>query len=421
MHKIVHFFNRFANPKAFRLLMLLFFVSTFMIDNQWFGQQYLKQVTGLGMIDMNILSSASSIYNHLCRIVKEGRDIYLMLLKLDYILIVSLGAFQVVSILRLLKNVSSKLNALILLPIVRGLLDAIENVLLYIATATYPLKNAAMLKMTSVLIFSKWVAFWLTIGVLLILAAVNIYKIIKRREKAMKESYKIVALTSSARNNSLGKALAAEALKGAQDAGADTEIIDLYETNLNYCTGCLACMETGKCHLDDCFQEIKEKLYDADGFILCAPTYCGTYNAIMKNFIDRLGLFERFTSSLGNKYIASISTAGNARAAKKTALELSKLLSGGIFATSYISGTLGASSRIETDNNSYQSILTKARGLGIQLVKDIITHKRYPLQNILGKLLSKVILRPVYTKVISKNKDKNTKGVYQNLAARNLI
>lgn len=421
MKNIIRFFNRFANPKAFRLVMLLFFVSTFIIDNQWFGQQYLKQVTGLGMVDMNILSSSSSIYDHLNSLGTEGRDIYLTLLKLDFLLIITLGSFQIISILRLLKNVSLSLYSLILIPIARGMFDAAENVLLHISTVLYPSKNIVLLKITSVFIFTKWIIFWLTIGVLLILAAVNIYKIIKRRKKDMKESFKIIALTASANKNSLGKALTAEALKGAQSTGTVVETIDLYESNLHFCTGCLACMETGKCHLDDHFQEIKDKLYNADGFILCAPTYCGTYNAVMKNFIDRLGLYERFTSSLGNKYIASISTAGNLRAAKKTASQLSKVLAGGIFAISYVTGTLGASSRFEPENKSYQSTLEEAHKLGRQLAKAIRTHKRYPLQNILARLLSKVVLRPVYTNVIKKNKGKNTKGVYQNLAARNLI
>lgn len=421
MKNIIRFFSRFATPKAFRLVMLLFFVSTFIIDNQWFGDQYLKQVTGLGMVDMNILSSSSSIYDHLNGLGTEGRDIYLTLLKLDFLLIITLGSFQIISILRLLKNVSLSLNSLILLPIARGMFDAAENVLLYISTVLYPSKSIVLLKITSVFIFTKWIIFWLTIGVLLILAAVNIYKIIKRRKKDMKESFKIVALTASASKNSIGKALTAEALKGTQSTKTVVETIDLYESKLHFCTGCLACMQTGKCHLDDRFQEIKDKLYNADGFILCAPTYCGTYNAVMKNLIDRLGLYERFTSSLGNKYIASISTAGNLRAAKKTASQLSKLLAGGIFARSYVTGTLGASSRFEPESRSYQGMLEKAHKLGRQLAKAIRTHKRYPLQNIFARLLSKVVLRPVYSNVIKKNKDKNTKGVYQNLAARNLI
>lgn len=430
MKKIIKFFKKYTNPKSFKISMLVFFIAVFIIDNQWFGQRHLTQVTeGVNMVDMNILNSVKGIYNQLASMGIEGRLIYKTLLKLDYFLIIALGIFQIIALLRLVEStrISSKWEYLIILPICRGLFDGMENILLYNATIMYPSKNVLLLKVVANLIFIKWIAFWLTIGALLCLVVVNMYKLIKkRREEVMKKSITVIGLTSSARKKGLGRELVDYALKGAEGLGAKVEIIDLYESNLGFCTGCLKCMESGKCGLNDNFEMIKNKLHGADGIIMCAPTYCGTYNAVMKNFIDRLGIYEHLTSSLGEKYILSISTAGNKRMARKTAIEMSKVLTGGTFARGYISGVMGGSSRpgdeliperVEIKKRS----LNEAKKLGEKLVEDIYNKKKYKFQNMFNRLLAKIIFRPIYIKFITKNKDKNTKAVYNNLVSRNIL
>lgn len=424
MSKIVGFFNKYTNQKMFRLSMLLFFVSVFVINNQWFGQSYLEKLTGgIGMIDMNTFNSTAGMYGQLGAMGAEGRLAYLTLLKLDYFLILTLGLFQTISILRLTKSTSEKLQILIIFPLARGVIDAIENVLLHWAATMYPFKNVLLLRITSALIFLKWIVFWITIAILLGLVVLNIYYKIKRRKETMKENVNIVILTSSARKNGYGRELAESAKRGAEETGANVEIVDLYSAELNFCTGCLHCMESGKCVISDGFQKIKDKLKEADGIIMCAPTFCGSYNGIMKNFVDRLGLYERFTSSLGEKYVVGISTAGDSRAAKKTAGELAKLLTTGIFARGYISGSMGASSRMQADGTyvDQQKVLNSAHKLGVKLATDIKERKKYPLQNVASRILSKLVMRPAYKKVIEKSKDASTKGVYENLVARNLI
>lgn len=423
MSTILKFFRRFANQKTFRLAMLLFSISTFLINNPWFGQRYLAKVTnGLDMLDMTMINHVDGMLSHMNALGDLGRSVYQNLLLLDYVLILTLGFFQIISILRLLKNVSHKLDWLILFPMARGIFDGLENILLYWSTSLFPAHNMWMLRLASVFIFIKWIAFWISIAILLGLAIVNIYLIHKRRSENMKQSIKLVILTSSPRENSQSKALVHHAKLGAEACGATVEIIDLYRADLAFCTGCLQCMEKGHCIINDAFESIKEKLYEADGILLSAPTYCGSYNAVMKNFIDRLGLYERFTSSLGDKYYAAISTAGDKRAAAKTAKDLAKLLSSGVFARGYVSGSIGVSARF--DSEAPDTVIAsehEASSLGVKLVKDIQSAKRYPLQNAFFRLLSKLVLRPMYTSMIIKNKGTTTQGVYQNLTARNLI
>ncbi|QVK20120.1 NAD(P)H-dependent oxidoreductase [Mycoplasmatota bacterium] len=430
MKRIIKFFKRFTNPKIFRISMLLFFLAIFIMDNHWFGQQHLSQVTeGVGMIDMNIINSVNGIHNQLGNMGNEGRLVYTTLLQLDFLIIITLGFFQIISLLKMVgKNgLSSQWEYLIFLPISRGLFDGIENVLLYIATIIYPSKNVLLLKVTGLFIFTKWIAFWLTIVVLLCLVVVSIYNLIKkRREEIMRTDIKIIGVTASARKEGLGRELVDYALNGAVLFGAEVEIIDLYEAKLEFCTGCMDCLELGKCGQNDKFEMIKDKLYKADGIVICAPTYCGTYSAVMKNFIDRLGLYEHLTSSLGEKYILSISTGGGQSMAKQTAIQMSKALAGGPFARGYISGVMGGSYRpgdevIAKRVDIRQRSLNKAEKLGQQLVEDISNNKKYLFQNIFSRLLSKLVLRPVYIKFIMKNKKKNTKAVYNNLVSRNIL
>lgn len=238
----------------------------------------------------------------------------------------------------------------------------------------------------------------------------------------MDKNMKVVILTSSARDNSFGNELAHYAKDVAIKTGTQAEIIDLYTSKLEFCTGCLKCMEHGKCIINDNFESIKSKLYEADGIILCSPTYCGSYNAVMKNFIDRLGLYERFTSSLGDKYVCSISTAGDGRLAKQTAASLAKLLTSGVFQRGYISGAVGISARFDDiDNSDKANQFEAVEKLSKKLVDDIKTNKKYVLQNVFNRLLSKLVLQPIYKRMITKNKDANTKGVYDSLVARGLI
>ena len=155
------------------------------------------------------------------------------------------------------------------------------------------------------------------------------------------KDFKVVGLISSPRQNGNTATLVREALRGAKSEGACIEEVFLPKCNINFCNGCFKCLIDGDCGFTDDFKEIKELLYEADGIILGSPTYCGTYNAIMKSLFERLGMFEVMTSSLGGKYFAGISTAGSAMAARKTAQEMVSLVSSGVFKRGYISGVFG--------------------------------------------------------------------------------
>jgi len=234
----------------------------------------------------------------------------------------------------------------------------------------------------------------------------------------MKKDIKIVALISSGKINGNSARLAREALKGSEKEGATVMEVFLPKYNLDYCTGCLACIK-GKCPINDDFEELKKLVHDADGIILSSPTFAGAANARMKNFIDRIGLFENMTSSLfGGKYVVGISTAGS-MGAKKVAKGLAYIVTGSSFKRGYVSGFLGVKlgPRDVKDTNGY----SLANELGRKITRDIKNNKKYHLQNLFVRMINYFILKPSYRKIILKGKEDNFKSVYSNLRERGLV
>jgi multimeric flavodoxin WrbA len=231
---------------------------------------------------------------------------------------------------------------------------------------------------------------------------------------------KVIGINSSDNLKGNTATLTEEALYGAQEAGADIELIQLVKQDIKFCTGCLKCMEKGHCILKDDFEEIRNKMRNADGIIWGAPTFCASMNARMKNFFDRFGLFERMTSdTFGGKYNIGISTAAS-WGAKATTKSLVAFVSSSLFKMGFSSGTLSVHLHGKTVDE-LPDVGNKANALGHKLVNDIKNNKKYPAQKWLSRKLNGLLMKPQFEKVIRKNKDGNTKGVYENLANRGFI
>lgn len=230
----------------------------------------------------------------------------------------------------------------------------------------------------------------------------------------------IAAVVSSAHVDGNGARLVKEIRKGAEKQGAEVTEIFLHQEKLNFCTGCNQCMAIGKCPIPDNFETIRSLLYHADGIILCSPTFCGSFNAAMKNLLERLGMFERCTSMLSNKYVVAVSTASQERAAKKTAKELAVGISSCLYGRNMVSGILGAS--ILPDGVSENKmVLQRAFSMGEKLTADINEHKKYSFQYPLNRLIMHRFVQPVMNKFIVENQDQATRAVYENLRQRGVL
>jgi multimeric flavodoxin WrbA len=126
---------------------------------------------------------------------------------------------------------------------------------------------------------------------------------------------KVVGVISSPHANGNGATLVREALAGAAEAGASVKEVFLPDYRIEFCRDCQACMRTGRCVVQDDFPRLRDMLNEADGLILCSPTYAKAPCARMKNLMDRLGMFAWMASTFGGTYVAAIATAGSFGAA----------------------------------------------------------------------------------------------------------
>lgn len=98
---------------------------------------------------------------------------------------------------------------------------------------------------------------------------------------------RVLAIVGTNRRNGLVSRMCEKVLEGAAENGHQTELINLYDYRIGWCTGCWACAEAGKCVLKDDFAAVFAKIEEADAIVLGSPCYWGSVSAIMKNFFDR--------------------------------------------------------------------------------------------------------------------------------------
>lgn len=112
---------------------------------------------------------------------------------------------------------------------------------------------------------------------------------------------KILAINGSHRAGQNTATLLSLALEEAQAKGAETELVELSELDIQYCTGCNRCLGKPLCSLSDDMDELKEKMLAADGIILGSPDYFSNVTARTKCFIDRTRPLHMTSNQLKGK------------------------------------------------------------------------------------------------------------------------
>jgi FMN reductase len=115
---------------------------------------------------------------------------------------------------------------------------------------------------------------------------------------------KIVGLGGSLGTTSQSRAALLTALAGAEEAGAETELLDLRELNLPMYDPDGEAASESTCTM-------VEALYRADGLLWSSPLYQGSISGAFKNALDWLKLLSgRDPAYLTDKVIGLISVAG---------------------------------------------------------------------------------------------------------------
>ena len=103
---------------------------------------------------------------------------------------------------------------------------------------------------------------------------------------------KAIAINGSPRKGWNTDMLLQQALRGAADAGAETELIQLSDLTFSGCRSCFACKragaETGRCMWKDGLQPVLDKVLAADVVFMGSPVYLGNVSGMMYCLMERL-------------------------------------------------------------------------------------------------------------------------------------
>ncbi|MGJ7029256.1 MULTISPECIES: flavodoxin family protein [Methanothermobacter] len=129
---------------------------------------------------------------------------------------------------------------------------------------------------------------------------------------------KVVGICGSPRKNGNTEILLREALRAAEDCGAETELIRLAGLDINPCRACDSCKKAGECAIDDDLNDVIERAASADGIIIGSPVYFGSVTAQTKMFMDRTRPL-RSGFRLSDKVGGAVTVGGSRNGGQETA------------------------------------------------------------------------------------------------------
>lgn len=211
----------------------------------------------------------------------------------------------------------------------------------------------------------------------------------------------VIAINGSPRKTWNTAMLLEHAIKGAESAGAKTEIVHLYDLDYKGCTSCFACKlkggkSYGRCAMNDGLTPVLERIRNADTLILGSPVYLGTATGEMRSFLERLVfpylVYDREHSSLFPKKIptAFIYTLGADEGRAKemgfdVPIRLTEMLLGRMFGNSetlqvadtlqfddyskYISSAFDPAAKAQRRREVFPQDCQRAFELGVRLAK----------------------------------------------------
>jgi multimeric flavodoxin WrbA len=121
----------------------------------------------------------------------------------------------------------------------------------------------------------------------------------------------ILAISGSSRLHGNTEILLDQALQGARQEGAETELYPLAGKHLEPCDGCRSCDKIGHCHIKDDVTDVLAKMLAADAILLGTPIYSYSMTPQIKTVIDRTVSLKRPWGTLNNKVAGVVVTGGS--------------------------------------------------------------------------------------------------------------
>ena len=99
---------------------------------------------------------------------------------------------------------------------------------------------------------------------------------------------RVIVISTSLRHGSNSDMLADSFVEGALAAGNEVEKISLTGKDIQFCRGCFACQQLGRCVINDDVNDMMAKVLEADIIAWATPIYYYEMSGQMKTLIDRM-------------------------------------------------------------------------------------------------------------------------------------
>lgn len=96
-----------------------------------------------------------------------------------------------------------------------------------------------------------------------------------------------------------------------ENSGVDYEIVSLRGKSISGCIACLGCVKDNVCKVEDDLTALREKIVEADAFVIGAPNYYSTLNAATHALLERWFQFRHQTGdTLWGKLAVTVGVGG---------------------------------------------------------------------------------------------------------------
>jgi hypothetical protein len=107
-----------------------------------------------------------------------------------------------------------------------------------------------------------------------------------------------------------------------ENTGLEYELVSLRNKSIGGCIACLGCVEDNICKVNDDLKPLREKIVAADAYVIGAPNYYSTLNALTHAFLERWFQFRHQTGrTLWGKLAVAVGVGGTSGAAPADELE----------------------------------------------------------------------------------------------------
>ena len=104
--------------------------------------------------------------------------------------------------------------------------------------------------------------------------------------------------------------------------GMETELISLRGKKISGCIACLGCVQDNVCKIDDDLAPLREKILEADAYVIGAPNYYSTLNVATHALVERFFQFRHQAGDLlWGKLAVTVGVGGTNGRAPADALE----------------------------------------------------------------------------------------------------